>query len=143
MKPFFNRISMFRLLRQFLHYAAVKQVDDAVGVRCIVAAVRHHDNGGAALVEFLQQVHHLLTVHRVKIAGGSSARISGTEVIQKTFLTSRYSCAHAGRSSRNSRVRARASGSMVCNRVLSPFRTAFSMISVILSRLFSLSPVPV
>jgi hypothetical protein len=51
------------LQREFLYDASVKEVDDTIGVRCIMTAVGYHYDSGALLVELLQKVHNLLTVH--------------------------------------------------------------------------------
>ena len=60
--------SQFR--QHILHHPAVEQVDDTVGVAGVALRVSDHHDGGAFLVELGEQVHHLLAVLGVEVAGG-------------------------------------------------------------------------
>ena len=60
--------SQFR--QHILHDVAVEEVDDAVGVARVALRVGDHHDGGALLVELGEQVHHLLAVLAVEVAGG-------------------------------------------------------------------------
>ena len=60
--------SQFR--QHILHDVAVEEVDDAVGVARVALRVGDHHDGGALLVELGEQVHHLLAVLGVEVAGG-------------------------------------------------------------------------
>src|SRR6266545_4248079 len=47
---------------------AIKQVNRAVSVLSKALVVGHHANGGPALVQFLEQLHHCFAIARIKIA---------------------------------------------------------------------------
>ena len=49
---------------------AVKQVNRTLGAGGVLLAVGYHHDGRAFLVQFLQQVHHLLAVLGVEVTGG-------------------------------------------------------------------------
>ncbi len=49
---------------------SVEEMDDAVGHLGVVGVVGHHDDGGAVLVEFGEQSHHLGPVLRVEVTRG-------------------------------------------------------------------------
>ena len=59
-----------QLGQHILHDVAVEEVDDAAGVARVALRVGDHHDGGALLVEFGEQVHHLLAVLGVEVAGG-------------------------------------------------------------------------
>ena len=54
----------------FFDHAAVEQRDGAVGELGVARIVRHHADGGAAAVQFAQQVHDGFAVGRIEVAGG-------------------------------------------------------------------------
>ncbi len=49
---------------------AVEEVDDAVGVARVALRVGDHHDGGALVVQLGEQIHHLLAVLGVEVAGG-------------------------------------------------------------------------
>ena len=49
---------------------AVEEVDGALGAGGVRLGVGHHHNGGAFLIQFFQQVHHLLAVLGIEVTGG-------------------------------------------------------------------------
>jgi hypothetical protein len=50
-------------------YASVEEVDDSVCEPCVVGRVRYHDDGGTALIELGEQVHHFQTIGGVEVTG--------------------------------------------------------------------------
>ena len=56
--------------QHILYYTSVEEVDDAVGVTGITLRVGDHHDGGALLVQLGEQIHHLLAILGVEVAGG-------------------------------------------------------------------------
>ena len=58
---------VFSLHFHLAHHLAVEEVYYAVGIVGVVLGVGYHDDGGALLVQFAEQVHHLLAVLGVEV----------------------------------------------------------------------------
>jgi len=54
----------------FINHSAVEEMDRAVSVAGEARVVSNHANGGAAAVEFAQQVHDRFAVGRIEVSGG-------------------------------------------------------------------------
>jgi hypothetical protein len=65
-----DRLSGGMLLAACVVQAPVGDMQDALGMGGARCAVGHHDNGGAAGMQPAQQVHDLLRVAGVQVAGG-------------------------------------------------------------------------
>ena len=63
-----------RAVSQFVNdvadYFPVEEVDGALSAGGVFLGVCHHDDGGAFGVEFLEELHDLLSVLGVEVAGG-------------------------------------------------------------------------
>ena len=46
----------------------VEQMDDAVGIPCIMLRMGHHDDGRPLAVQFAEQAHHLLAVLGIQVS---------------------------------------------------------------------------
>jgi len=56
-----------KLIALRFHNLSIKQADGAMGYLGIMLIMRHHDDGGALVVELGEQVHHLGTILGVKV----------------------------------------------------------------------------
>ena len=51
-----------KLIAIHLHYLSIKQSDDAIGYLGVVLIMRHHDDGGALVVQLGKQMHYFGTI---------------------------------------------------------------------------------
>ena len=50
-----------------LHNLSIKQADGAMGYLGIMLIMRYHDDGGALMVKFSKQMHHLGSILGIKV----------------------------------------------------------------------------
>jgi hypothetical protein len=55
---------------RFLYQPAIRQIDNAIAVLSVGLGVRHLNDGGASFVQTLEQLHDLLAMRGMQVAGG-------------------------------------------------------------------------